>query len=174
MLAARGCSSCRPARGPRSQTGWAGTWRVHHWINLENEPSSAQPPVFDHAGSFGWRWGRAVSARAAALLLGPPDVEYKLLDVPPAVLERSPAESARRCSFELDRQMPWPAAELGCTPGRWRPTRVPSASAPAAMPWWSPRAAGTFRISWTSSLRRIWNACERTSCPARASRGLRG
>lgn len=89
------------------------SWRVHHWLNLEFEPASAQPEPIDYAAHLEQAIGPgSFSGNRAAILLTPPDVEYKLLDVPASVLERPPAEIRHALQFELDRQMPWPASEL--------------------------------------------------------------
>ncbi len=90
-----------------------GVWRVHHWLNLEVEPTAPQPPAMDYSALLKNALGPgSFTGSRAALLLSPPDVEYKLLDVPPMVLDRTPAEVRSALQFELDRQMPWPTSEM--------------------------------------------------------------
>lgn len=104
-----GVLSLRGVQLWRGRTGWT----VHHWINIEHEPASPQPPPFDYAAQLHLAAGPgSFTGERASLLLSPPEVEYKLLDVPAQVLERSPGEVRAALQFELDRQMPWPAAEL--------------------------------------------------------------
>src|SRR5262245_17171087 len=87
-------------------------WKVHHWVNLETEPTTAQPVARDYASEIRMAFGPGTfSGGQTALVLSPPDVEYKLLEVPGPVLDKPPAELKAALQFELDRQMPWPAAE---------------------------------------------------------------
>ncbi len=94
-----------------------GVWKVHHWANIENEPTSDQPAAPDYASDLRLAFGPGTfSGRQTTLALSPPDVEYRLLEVPPAVLEKSTAEIRNALQFELDRQLPWTTAEseIGC------------------------------------------------------------
>jgi len=87
-------------------------WHVHHWVNLEVEPTSNEPTAPHAAADMKLAFGPGTfTDRRMALTLSPPDVNYELLDVPSAVLDQ-PAEKLRTAlQIELDRQMPWPIAE---------------------------------------------------------------
>lgn len=90
----------------------AGEWRIHHWLNFESEPATAQHPEPDYRSVIRNAFGPGTfSGRSARLVLSPPDVEYRLLEVPATVLDRSQAEIRTALQFELDRQMPWPVAD---------------------------------------------------------------
>ena len=87
-------------------------WQVHHWVNVESEPTTPDPPAFDHRAQIQLAFGPATfSGRRTALVLSPPDVEYRLIDVPSALIDKPSAELRTALQFEFDRQMPWPAAE---------------------------------------------------------------
>ncbi len=92
--------------------GRAGGWDIHHWINLEREPESAQPVTADLAERLELVFGPGGFTRTrCGLLLNPPDVEYRLMDAPGPVLALPPAQLAAALQFELERQLPWPVAE---------------------------------------------------------------
>lgn len=87
-------------------------WGSHHWVNIETEPATADPPPMDHAAHLQLAFGPGTfTGDRTALLLSPPDVEFRLLDVPAALMGKSSAELRNALQFELDRQLPWPAAE---------------------------------------------------------------
>ena len=87
-------------------------WRVHHWVNIEKEPASEHPPIPNYEAELRMAFGMGTfSGHKTSLLLSPPEVEYRLLDVPGPVLAKPSAELRAALQFELDRQMPWPAAE---------------------------------------------------------------
>lgn len=87
-------------------------WHVHHWVNLETEPNSAEPPPPHSAKDLQLAFGPGTfSGQRIALALSPPDVNYHLLDVPNAVLKQPPAQLRTALQIELDRQMPWPMTE---------------------------------------------------------------
>lgn len=87
-------------------------WRVHHWVNIENEPTSETPSMPNYEAELKMAFGMGTySGHKTALLLSPPEVEYRLIDVPGPVLAKPPAELRAALQFELDRQMPWPAVE---------------------------------------------------------------
>lgn len=87
-------------------------WQVYHWINVEVDPASADPPPLDYAGHLAMAMGPgAFRGRRAAIAMTPPEVEYRLLDVPTALLDKKQTELRAALTFELDRQLPWPAAE---------------------------------------------------------------
>ncbi len=93
-------------------------WRIHHWLNAEREPAEAESPQPDYDAELkmactpgGFNGSRSV------LLLDPPHVEFRVLEVPRAVLEQ-PAQAMRTgLQFELDRQIPWPTNE--CEIAAW-------------------------------------------------------
>lgn len=87
-------------------------WRVYHWMNVEADLVSAEPPPMDHAAHLQMGFGPgAFHGRRAAVSLASPEVEYRLVDIPSALLERKPTELKEALQFELDRQLPWPVAE---------------------------------------------------------------
>jgi len=87
-------------------------WHIHHFVNVETEPTTPEPPDLDYQAQMQLAFGPATfTGNRTALVLSPPDVEYQLLDVPSALIDKPPAELRSALGFELDRQMPWPAAE---------------------------------------------------------------
>lgn len=87
-------------------------WRIYHWVNVEVEPTSTEPPDIDHGAHLRMALGPgAFTGTRAAIALAPPDIEYRLLDLPSALLARKPGELREALQFELDRQLPWPARE---------------------------------------------------------------
>jgi type IV pilus assembly protein PilM len=104
-----GACSVRAVQLQRAKGGW----RIHHWVNIENEPVSAQHPLPDYESELQLAFGPGTfTGTRAALLLSPPDVEYKLLEVPPAVLTRTGEDLKAALAFELERVMPWPSDDL--------------------------------------------------------------
>ena len=89
-----------------------GRWHVHHWVNLEVEPTSGEPAAPHAAADIKQAFGPGTfTDRRMALTLSPPHVDYQVLDVPSAVLDRPADELRTALQIELDRQMPWPIAE---------------------------------------------------------------
>ena len=87
-------------------------YRVHHWLNIEHEPESATPAEANHAEQVKLAFGPgAFTGDKASLLIGPPDVEFRMIDVPGAVLKDDKLDLRSALQFELDRQMPWPTLE---------------------------------------------------------------
>ena len=87
-------------------------WHVHHWVNLELEPTSCEPTAPHAAADLDLAFGPGTfTDRRMALTLSPPDVDYQLLDVPSAVLDQPADELRTALQIELDRHMPWPIAE---------------------------------------------------------------
>jgi type IV pilus assembly protein PilM len=87
-------------------------WRVHHWVNIEKEPVTEHPPIPNYEAELRMAFGIGTfSGQKTSMLLSPPEVEYRLLDVPGPVLAKPSHELRAALQFELDRQMPWPAAE---------------------------------------------------------------
>ncbi|MHC4441812.1 MAG: pilus assembly protein PilM [Planctomycetota bacterium] len=87
-------------------------WHIHHWLNIEHEPSSKEIADFGHAGKLASALGPGTfSGQRTVLMLNPPEVEYKLLEVPPAILEKSPDDIRNALQYELDRQLSCPLAE---------------------------------------------------------------
>lgn len=120
-----GSCSLRAVQLKRTQTGW----HIHHWINVEYEPQSPEPPEMDYSKELALAFGPGTfSGRAVSLVLSPPDVEYKLLDVPSALLEKPALELRDALAFELDRQLPWPAAQSEIAAWQAAPSRKASAS----------------------------------------------
>jgi type IV pilus assembly protein PilM len=114
-----GACSLRAAQLVHKQDGW----HLYHWINVEVDPASADAPPLDHAPHVANVLGPATfSGRRAAIALSPPDVEYRLLEVPSALLSMSPADLRGALQIELDRQMPWPASESEVALWPTRPT----------------------------------------------------
>jgi type IV pilus assembly protein PilM len=94
-------------------------WHIYHWFNVELDPVSAEPPPIDYSLHLNAALGPgSFTGRRAAIALGAPDVEYRLLDLPSALLAKKPAELREALQFEMDRQLPWPAkdAELAAWP----------------------------------------------------------
>jgi len=113
--------------------GTADGWCVHHWVNIEIEPTTPDPPALEYEKELGLAFGPGTfSGRRAGLLLSPPDVDYKLLELPAAVLEKSPAEVKSALQFELERQLPWPATESEIAAWPIRPGGKGSANAMVA------------------------------------------
>ncbi len=93
-------------------------WRIHHWVNIEREPESAQAKPPDYTGDIALAFGpETFEGRRTALLLSPPAVEYKMLEIPRPVLDQPPHQMRESLQFELDRHMPWPASE--CEIAAW-------------------------------------------------------
>jgi len=89
-----------------------GDWHIHHWLNIEHEPNSNEIPQLDYEDELQLAFGPGTfSGRRTAMLINPPDVEYKLLEVPPAVMKKPSSEIRDALQFELDRQLPWPVSE---------------------------------------------------------------
>lgn len=87
-------------------------YHVYHWLNVETDPTSPDPPPVDVAGHLKVAFGPgAFKGRKVGLALAPPDVEYRLLDVPATLMTRKAGELREALQVELDRQLPWPAAE---------------------------------------------------------------
>jgi len=87
-------------------------WNIHHWLNMEHEPVDAKVPVLDYESELKLAFGPGTfSGYRTALALSPPEVEYRLLEVPAAVLEKSNGDLRDAIRFELNRQLPWPADE---------------------------------------------------------------
>lgn len=87
-------------------------WRIHHWVNIETEPDAPDAEPMRYVDALEPAFGAGTfHGREAMLLLGPPDVEYKVLDIPRAVLDQSGEKLKEVLQYELDRHMPWPAAE---------------------------------------------------------------
>lgn len=87
-------------------------WRIHHWVNLPTEPTSPEPPKVDRQAEMQLAFGPGTfTGHRSALVLSPPHIEYKLLDVPAVLLDKPSAELRNALQFELDRQLPWPVAE---------------------------------------------------------------
>ncbi|UCD30569.1 MAG: pilus assembly protein PilM [Planctomycetota bacterium] len=87
-------------------------WQIHHWLNLEHKPTSNQAPPLDYQTELRLAFGSGTFfGKQTVLLLNPPDVEYKLVEVPPAVLEKPTNEIRDALQFELDRQLSWPVSE---------------------------------------------------------------
>ena len=87
-------------------------WHVYHWFNVETDPVSAEPPPIDYAAHLKMALGPgAFAGRRAAITLAPPDLEYRLIDLPTALLTRKASELHEALQFELDRQLPWPAKD---------------------------------------------------------------
>lgn len=104
-----GACSVRAVQLQRAKGGW----RIHHWVNIEHEPTSAQQPLPDYESELRLAFGPGTfTGSRAALVLSPPDVEYKLLEVPPAVLARTGDELKAALAFELERVMPWSPDDL--------------------------------------------------------------
>jgi type IV pilus assembly protein PilM len=90
----------------------AGGWHVYHWFNVETDPVSADPPRMDYGAHLKMAMGPgAFAGRRVAFTLAPPDLEYRLIDLPSALLTRKAAELKEALQFELDRQLPWPAKD---------------------------------------------------------------
>ncbi len=103
-----GACSLRAVQLIRKSDGW----HVYHWFNVEVDPVSADPPRIDYDAHLKMALGPgAFAGRQAAITLAPPDLEYRLIDLPTALLSRKPAELREALQFELDRQLPWPARE---------------------------------------------------------------
>lgn len=87
-------------------------WRVFHWMNVESVPTSAQPDLPNYLDHLGLAFGPGSFAGSrAALLIGPPHAEYRLLEVPAALLQNPAVDLRTALQFELDRQLPWPSSE---------------------------------------------------------------
>lgn len=109
-----GACSVRAVQLQRGQ----GRWHVHHWVNIETEPVTGDPPEPDFTESMKLAFGPGTfTGGRAALLLSPPEVEFRLIEVPAPVLKLPPDELKDALRFELDRQMPWPTDE--CEIGAW-------------------------------------------------------
>lgn len=113
----RGRLSLRAVQLERTQE----RWRVHHWINLESEPSTASPPERDLSLDLRLAFGPGTfTGNQVAMLLSPPEIEYRLLDVPATVLNVPQDQLRGALQFELDRHLPWPTmeCELAVWPGQ--------------------------------------------------------
>lgn len=87
-------------------------YHVYHFINVEVEPASPDPPPVECQSHLKMAFGPgAFTGRQVAVALAPPDVEYRLLDVPSQLLERKASDLRDALQFELDRQLPWPMCE---------------------------------------------------------------
>lgn len=103
-----GACSLRAAQLVEKKDGW----HVYHWFNVETDPASPEPPGMDYAAHLGMALGPgSFDGRTAAITLASPDLEYRLLDVPSALLKRRPDDLRDTLEFEMDRQLPWPAKE---------------------------------------------------------------
>jgi len=87
-------------------------WRLHHWVNIESEPTGAEPPAIDYREQVRMAFGPATfTGKRTALVLSPPSVEFRLIDAPAVLMGKPNAELRAALQLELDRHMPWPAAE---------------------------------------------------------------
>jgi type IV pilus assembly protein PilM len=88
----------------------ASGWRIHHWVNIESEPETAEPPPPDYEKELHLAFGPGTfTGQQIGLLLSPPQVDLQLIDVPEAVLELPPAQMREALQIELDRHLPWPS-----------------------------------------------------------------
>lgn len=88
------------------------SWCVHHWLNLETDPRSAEPEPLDYAARMQGSLGPGgFSQHKTRMLIGPPDVEYKMLELPPAVLNQSSEGLRTTLEYELEGQLPWQLEE---------------------------------------------------------------
>jgi len=89
-----------------------GGWCVHHWVNLEMEQTSSEAvaPLSKHDLAMAFGPGTFTDHRLA-LALSPPDADFRLLDIPAAVLDQPTDRLKTALQIELDRQMPWPIAD---------------------------------------------------------------
>lgn len=92
--------------------GSGSSWRVHHWLNLETEPTSPEPipPHTVDRVKMGFGPG-TFAGRSYVFNLSPPTVDFQRLDVPPTILEQGEAPLRTALQIELDRQSPWSIAE---------------------------------------------------------------
>jgi type IV pilus assembly protein PilM len=107
-----GACSLRAVQLQNTRSGW----RVYHWINIEEDPTSPDPAPLDYARHLKLAFGPgAFTGRRSAIALGPPDAEYRLVEVPPSAQEQAPDEIRQALQAQLERQMPWPLDEAEIT-----------------------------------------------------------
>lgn len=93
-------------------------WCIHHWVNIESEPESADPPLPHYETELRLAFGPGTfTGRKISLLLSPPHVDYELIEVPEAILDLPAAQMREALQVELDRHLPWPAS--ACEIAAW-------------------------------------------------------
>jgi type IV pilus assembly protein PilM len=103
-----GACSLRAAQLVERKDGW----HIYHWFNVEMDAISVDPPPLDYATHLKMALGPgSFKGRQAAIALAAPDLEYRLLDMPSALLKKKPSDLRDALEFEMDRQLPWPAKE---------------------------------------------------------------
>lgn len=81
-------------------------------MNVESVPHSSEPDPVDHEGHLRGSFGLGgFSQQKTRLLLSPPDVEYKMLELPSAVLRQTSDALCTTLDFELEGQLPWALSE---------------------------------------------------------------
>lgn len=91
-------------------------WRIHHWVNIESEPDTAEPAPPDYEKELSLAFGPGTfTGQRTSLLLSPPQVNYQLMEVPEAVLKLPSSQMREALKIELDRHLPWPSNECETT-----------------------------------------------------------
>ncbi len=89
-----------------------GQWRVHHWLNHEVDPPGIDPDPIPYTALLKRAYGLGGFAHhRTRLLIGPPDVEYKMLELPRAILRQSSEELGSSLEYELSGQTAWELSE---------------------------------------------------------------